>query len=166
MTNNTALKIEKNLSKISIRPLEENDAKTSFEWRNRTKIWKYTVAKPQENPTLEDEIEWIKKVLAKENDYRFAIMVGENYVGNTYLTDVNDHSAKAHIFIGDPHFGGSEVAFLASTLIHKFGKETLKLKTLEVEVHKDNLSVIKLCTKMGYEKTVSKGEKIYMAVKL
>lgn len=56
--------------------------------------------------TPECELNWIRQVMANPSDYRCAIIVNGVYVGNIYLTDINNGTATYHIFIGDKTYWG------------------------------------------------------------
>ena len=92
--------------KVTIRPLIEEDAYTSVKWRNDPDVFKYTGNTYKHEIKIENELEWIRKVIAKANDYRCAILVDEVYVGNIYLTDIQDGKAHYHIFIGNKNYWG------------------------------------------------------------
>ena len=59
--------------------------------------------------SLETELEWIRRVIQNENEYRCAIFVDGEYVGNIYLTDITEFTANYHIFIGNKNFWGKGV---------------------------------------------------------
>lgn len=104
--------------KVTIRPLIEEDAYTSVKWRNDPEVFKYTGNTYKHEIKIENELEWIRKVIAKANDYRCAILVDEVYVGNIYLTDIQDCKAHYHIFIGNRNYWGKGVAKKASLLLY------------------------------------------------
>ena len=72
---------------VKIRKLVENDAFTSYVWRNDKEVFMWTGNTYKNEISLETEIDWIKKVIANRNEYRCAIIVDEQYVGNIYLTN-------------------------------------------------------------------------------
>ena len=102
---------------VTIRPLVEEDAYTSVKWRNDPEVFKFTGNTYKTKITIDNELEWIRKVIANTNDYRCAILVDEVYVGNIYLTDIQEGKAHYHIFIGNKNYWGKGVAKKASLLI-------------------------------------------------
>ena len=60
---------------VKIRPLQENDAYISVNWRNDSEVFKYTGNTYSQIITIEKELEWIKRVIKNENEYRCAIIV-------------------------------------------------------------------------------------------
>ena len=69
---------------VYIRPLTLEDAKTSYKWRNNPKVWELTGSKPDKYITEEMETEWLKNVLQRKNEKRFAVCVKDTdqYIGN------------------------------------------------------------------------------------
>lgn len=154
------------MSNVSIRPLEEADAQTSFKWRTDHEIWQYTGSKPQKEANLSDELEWIKRVLSLDNDYRFAIIAENQYIGNIYLTDVNNGIAQYHIFIGDKNFSGKGFAKKASLLILDFAKNNLKLNEVQLEVNQNHIKAIALYEKLNFKIINIVDGIIFMSIKL
>lgn len=139
--------------KVSIRPLEEQDAYISYKWRNDPEVFKYTGNIYTEEITLESELTWIQRVIKNENEYRCAILVDDVYVGNIYLTDiVAGISAEYHIFIGDKSYWGKGVAKKASLEILKYAFDVLKLKYIFLSVRHNNEIAIKLYESLGFVK--------------
>lgn len=84
---------------VRIRPLKEQDAYTSVKWRNDPEVFKFTGNIYNHEITIDNELEWIRKVTANPTDYRCAILVDEVYVGNIYLTDIKEGTAHFHILL-------------------------------------------------------------------
>ncbi len=136
---------------VTIRPLREEDAYTSVTWRNDPEVFKYTGNTYNHEITIVSELEWIKRVIAKKDDYRCAILVDGVYVGNIYLTDISEKSATYHIFIGNKGYWGKGVARKASELILDYAFTVLGLETIYLKVHKDNNSALSLYRKLGFQ---------------
>lgn len=126
---------------VTIRPLVEEDAYTSVKWRNDPEVFKFTGNTYKHEITIGNELEWIRKVIANTNDYRCAILVDEVYVGNIYLTDIQEGKAHYHIFIGNKNYWGKGVAKKGI-----FAYIGLCCKSLKIE---RNLST---CEKKEYER--------------
>jgi RimJ/RimL family protein N-acetyltransferase len=135
---------------VTIRPLMEEDAKFSYVWRNDKEVFRYTGNVYNHEISYEMELAWIRKVISKEDDYRCAILVDNEYVGNIYLTDISKTSAVYQIFIGNKQYWGKGVAKKASLLILDYAKEVLKLKRVELEVRCQNAKAIKLYKSLGF----------------
>lgn len=145
---------------VSIRPLEEKDAYVSYKWRNDPDVFKYTGNVYDHIITLEDELNWIRKVVDNKNDYRCAIIADGNYVGNIYLTDINESSAEYHIFIGDKRAWGKGVAKQASILILKYAFNNLGLSYVRLSVRPKNDRAMNLYNKLGFN-IISKDKEFY-----
>ena len=135
---------------VTIRPLQEQDAYTSVQWRNDPEVFKYTGNTYDHEITIDSELAWIRKVMANHNDYRCAILADGVYVGNIYLTDIGDGCATYHIFIGDRGYWGKGVAREASRQIIDYGFKELKLDKIVLEVRKQNDRAIQLYQKLGF----------------
>ena len=135
---------------VTIRPLQENDAYTSVKWRNDPEVFKYTGNTYSSEITIENELEWIKKAISNPNEYRCAILVDGIYVGNVYLTDINDGEAEYHIFIGECSHWGKGIARLASEKIIEYGFTQLHLNCIKLRVRVANKRAISLYQTLGF----------------
>ena len=88
--------------------------------------------------------------MANLNDYRCAIIVNGVYVGNIYLTDINNGTATYHIFIGDKTYWGKGVAKQASRQIIQYGFSQLRLHTICLHVRKANIRAHCLYQSLGF----------------
>lgn len=127
-------------NKVYIRPLQVEDALTSYQWRNDPKIWRFTGSRPDRYITPEMETAWITSVLKRENEKRFAICLCENdqYIGNVFFTDIKNNECQGHIFIGEVKYWGRDRAYEGGllALAHMFTK--LQLELVYMEMHKNN----------------------------
>lgn len=149
---------------VNIRPLQEQDAYTSVKWRNDPEVFKYTGNTYKNEITLDTELNWIRKVITNENEYRCAILADNVYVGNIYLTDITEVSAHYHIFIGNKDYWGKGVAKEASKLILQHAFQILKLKNVFLRVKKQNAAAYHLYCKLGFVAENDDGEWIEMKV--
>lgn len=138
--------------KVTIRPLVEADADTSYNWRNDPEVFKYTGNVYTEVITLETERLWISRVINNKDEYRCAIIADNKYVGNIYLTNiVKNESAVYHIFIGEKEYWGKGVGKKASIEIIKYGFNVLKLDYIYLKVRHENNNAIKLYDSLGFK---------------
>ncbi len=149
---------------VRIRPLQEQDAYTSVKWRNDPEVFKFTGNTYDHEIKIDTELEWIRRVINNPNEYRCAILVDERYVGNIYLTDINDGCATYHIFIGDKDYWGKGVAKMASRLIIEYGFGELHLNNITLRVKKENISAYLLYKALGFRELESDGEWIVMSI--
>lgn len=136
---------------VSIRPLQKSDALTSFRWRNDSEVFKYTENTYAQEITVETEMKWIEKVINNPNDYRCAIIANGEYVGNVYLTDIDDKTANYHIFIGEKAFWGKGIARIASERIIEYAFNELKLDCIYLKVKTQNERAYRLYISLGFE---------------
>ncbi len=153
---------------VTIRPLQEHDAHISVKWRNDPEVFKYTGNTYKTIISIENELEWIRNVIVKNQvgrDFRCAIEVDGIYVGNIYLTGIENGAAEYHIFIGDKNYWGKGVAKQASVLILKYAFETLRLNTVYLEVNKRNIVAFLLYQSLGFLVVSEKSDSYSMEVK-
>lgn len=137
-------------NRIKIRSLEEKDALTSYKWRNDKEVFKYTGNTYDNFISYKTELEWINRVINNSNEFRCAIEVDGKYVGNIYLTDIDEESAEYQIFIGEKDYWGRGVAAEASRQILKYAFEKRGLKRVYLHVREDNERALRLYKKMGF----------------
>ena len=135
---------------VRIRPLQEQDAYTSVKWRNDPEVFKYTGNTYDHEIKIDTELEWIRRVISNPNEYRCAILADDRYVGNIYLTDINDGCATYHIFVGDKNYWGKGIAREASRQIIDYGFKELNLDKIVLEVRKQNERAIQLYRTLGF----------------
>jgi len=142
-------------SEIYIRPLAEDDANLSYKWRNDSEVWKYTGSRPAREITAAQEREWIREVLSRPSEKRFAIcLIGtDEYIGNVQLTGITKNEAEFHIFIGAKKYWGRGYGTAATRLGLDFAFESLNLKRVLLEVKKSNVSAIRAYEKAGFTDT-------------
>ena len=152
---------------VYLRSLEVDDAKISYKWRNNNKIWKYTGRKPNILITKEIELKWIKDVLKRSDEVRYAICesISDKYIGNVQLTNIDKNSAEFHIFIGDTSFWGMGLGTLATSKMIHIGFNKLKLKCIYLHCSYKNINAIKTYEKVGFKKVSNKGDDIKMEIR-
>jgi diamine N-acetyltransferase len=114
---------------VYIRPLQIEDAEISYKWRNNPKIWRLTGSRPNITVTPEIEKEWLKNVLNRKTEKRFAICLkgSDAYIGNVFFTDIENGAALLQIFIGEIENWGRRRALEAMILLIAYGFEQLHL---------------------------------------
>lgn len=150
---------------VTIRPLQESDAYISYKWRNDHEVFRFTGRGGySQTITPECELDWLKKVIANPDEYRCAILVDGNYVGNIYLTDINKVSAVYHIFIGEKAYWGKGVAKQASRLILEYAFSRLGLQTVFLKVRKQNTRAYCLYLSLGFLDVTNEDDWIQMSL--
>lgn len=153
------------ISDIYIRPLREEDSQISYRWRNDPEVWEYTGSKPDKEITLDIEKEWVKSVLPRTGEKRFAIClkVTDEYIGNVQLTGINSYEAEFHIFIGEKKYWGKGFGTIATKLIVEYAFEELKLQCVYLLVKKQNAAAIRSYEKAGFHKVIETDDYLRLA---
>lgn len=149
---------------VIIRPLAIEDAYTSVNWRNNPEVFKYTGNTYDHTITIQEELAWISKVISNNDEYRCAIEVNGQYVGNTYITNIHNGTGEFHIFIGETNYWGKGVAKRASQLILDYAFLKLKLKKVKLLVRPQNERALLLYNKLGFKEISRSPEFISMEI--
>ncbi|WP_276482094.1 GNAT family N-acetyltransferase [Paraflavitalea pollutisoli] len=139
---------------VYIRPLVVQDALVSYQWRNNPRIWRFTGARPDKYITPEMETAWVYEVLQRENEKRFAICLhmDNKYIGNIFLTDIQNNEAQMHIFIGEMEYWGKRRAFEAICMIFDFAFNEQGLDQIYVQINSRNSAALVLGKLAGFKK--------------
>ncbi len=138
---------------IYLRPLREEDAATSYKWRNDTEIWVFTKFKANHPVSLQVERQWLKSCISSEKEKRFAICIeGTNqYIGNIQLLNLTISEAALHLFIGAKELWGKGLGLQATRQVLNYGFTVLELERIYLEVHIDNKAAISVYEKAGFK---------------
>ena len=149
---------------IFLRPLVLADAMTSFRWRNNPEVWKFTPFRPDIPITAEIETNWLRDILLREDQKRFAICLSETerYVGNVQLINIADGMAEFHLFIAEMDCWGKGIGSQATSLILDYGFNTLHLDKILLDVNPENSGAVAIYKKLGFKKTGYEGQFIRM----
>jgi RimJ/RimL family protein N-acetyltransferase len=137
---------------VFLRPLVIADALTSFQWRNNPEIWKFTPFRPSTPITAEIETNWLRDILLREDQKRFAICLSETekYIGNVQLINIADGAADVHLFFAELVFGGKGIGSQATALILDYGFNILHLDKILLDVNPENSGAIAIYRKLGF----------------
>ncbi len=150
--------------KVTITPLRQEHALTSYKWRNNPTVWLLTGGRPDRHVSVDMELEWIKKAIANPEQRRYAILADGVYVGNVQLTDLKDSTAQFHIFIGDTSYWGRGIATEATRLMLELAFGEFKLKSVYLWVNKANIAAQKVYEKCGFSVSETGDTEIKMSV--
>lgn len=152
---------------IYLRPLEVSDLKKLIKWRKDQKVWRFTLGRKKSKYLFKDELRWYEKVKKKRLNFAIIFAKSNTYIGNVYLTKITKNKASYEIFIGDKKYWGKGLGTIASKISILYAKLYFKSKELNLKVHKDNISALKMYKKSGF-KIVSKlnNNLIFMKLKI
>lgn len=137
---------------VKIRKLRVSDGEISWRWRNDPEVWMLTGRKWTGEVTEEIEKNWIKEVIKRDNELRFAICVGDNeqYVGNAQLTNLQNGKAEFHVFIGEKSYWGKGIGTEATKLMVDYAFRRLGLVKIYLYVKEGHFAAIKAYSKCGF----------------
>lgn len=147
---------------VCLEPLEEKHALVSYKWRNNPLLWQHTFNKPDKEITLEMELEWLKKVIQNKNEKRFAILADGIYVGNIYLTNIENRASFFGIFLGDEKAQGKGIAMQAMEKLFEKAKNEFEIDRVYLRVKKANESAQRLYKKLKFNKIEEKEDYFLM----
>ncbi|MCA6421216.1 MAG: GNAT family N-acetyltransferase [Flavobacterium sp.] len=141
-----------------INPLIESDANQLHQFivDNSERLKKYFPVTLSSNETLEKTLEYIaikNKEIAGKTNFTFAIRNENNHqiVGLIILKKIDwDKNQGEFAYCIDSEFEGKGLSSLAVKEMVKFAFKELKLKTIQIIVHKDNIGSTKVAQKCNF----------------
>lgn len=149
--------------RLTLRQLEAGDSRNIFELRSDPKVNKYLERKPAEN--LDDSIEFITDIHAKENDNELLYWVitvneGNEFAGTICLFNFSNENNSCEIgFELLPRFQNRGIMLEAATAVIEFGKGSIGLRSIEAVVHIENQQSHKLLTQLNFSKKSTQSDK-------
>jgi len=148
---------------IYLRPLEVEDAHTSYKWRNDPQIWTYTAFVPTNKITKEIETKWLDEVLKRQYEKRYAVCIKatDEYIGNVQIINIENNSGEFALFIGKKKYWGKGIGYEATRQMLELAFTELNLSSVYLYVHPENIIAIRCYHRAGFE-VVSQSEFIKM----
>ena len=136
-------------SAIKFKKINVEDAKLVLDWRTSERVTNFMNSNIEYN--LLNQIEWIKNIQQSKENYYWIIEINNIKAGLICLTnlDFTLKTANWGYYIGDENFLG--YGSLMPPYLYNFVFNELKLDILQAEVFYDNLMVIKMHLKLGYD---------------
>ena len=145
-----------NYNDIELRTIEEKDIEQIRIWRNKDNIKNKFLY--SEILTQEQQRKWYQSYKEKNDDLMFIIHENALFnkdIGAIAIYNINNENQSAEygrVMIGEDCAQGKGFAKKASIALLSFAFETLKLKTVYLEVFADNHNAVKLYETLGFEK--------------
>lgn len=135
---------------ISLREITAYDLELIRFWRNKDHVRKQMNS--SDLIKSEDQKKWYSKLIKKLN-FIFIYSEGDIDVGVVAckIIDVSKGVFDIGIYCGNEEYLGSSINFLSIIKIHDFAFEKLNLKKSITTIKNDNISVIKINTRVGYK---------------
>lgn len=134
---------------INFRPLCESDSFLVLNWRTNLRVSKFLITDIEYD--LGFQLEWIKSIKARFDSFVWIIQLNEVPIGVINISDIDycNCSCSWGYYIGNDDYLG--YGGFIPPYFYNFVFNTLNFATLNVKVFPENLSVIKLHLKFGYE---------------
>jgi UDP-4-amino-4,6-dideoxy-N-acetyl-beta-L-altrosamine N-acetyltransferase len=134
---------------IGFREITIDDAELILDWRTSSRVTRFMSSDLEYN--LENQKKWIRTIGRREEYYPWIITLFERPIGLLYVENLSIQKKETHwgFYIGEEEalgFGG----FIPS-YFYNFAFDVLGIQTIKAEVFYNNLSVIELHLKQGYE---------------
>ena len=130
---------------VKIRSIEESDARIALDMRLDNKS-RYFTKVPDD---LDREIEWIKSIRSKQDDYFFMVTdLNDKPIGNVGIYEINKDKAHIGRIL---NFGNAIQGFEMYLLTIRFAFDKLKLKKLWGDTDIENVSAIRFTKMFGFE---------------
>ena len=162
---NHSYSIEKN--NVSLVPMTLIDSQKYREHRNleRNRKWFLNNRFINENA----QMLWYKNYLLDESDYMFAIYFRGEFIGGNgiYHINISDKSAEyGRLLVADHGRRGCGVGTIATELACVTAKDLIKLKTLYLEVYRNNFAAIHCYEKVGFSCDTFDDKCLHMSLSL
>jgi RimJ/RimL family protein N-acetyltransferase len=136
---------------VYLRPLQVEDAKISWRWRNDASLWTYTGSRPNCEITEAMERDWAERVIQDSSRINFAICLSpsNDYIGNIYLVNIHDGVGELGIFIGNKDAHGKGYGTQALKALGELAKTQYNMKKIKIGVNRENKSAMAIYRKCG-----------------
>lgn len=150
--------------RIYLSPMSVDDAETYVKWMNSRDV-SDRVHSTHKMINVEDEREWIKRILEK-GSYDFAIILSETdeLIGNCSINKISfiDGTATLGIFIGEEENRNKGYGSEALNLLLDYGFNILNLNNIDLGVISFNERAIKCYKKIGFKEYSRRHECYYL----
>jgi UDP-4-amino-4,6-dideoxy-N-acetyl-beta-L-altrosamine N-acetyltransferase len=149
--------------KIELINLKDIDYNLQLEvrnWRNAEHVAKYFQIDYIDEETHNN---WLKSLKEERpQNIAFLIKVDKDFVGLVYFLKIDYFASKTHwgMYIYDQNLRGLGIGKEVIKWTIQYAKETMKMKSIRLEVLKNNIYAIKLYEKIGFKYSNYKNENV------
>lgn len=137
---------------VKLGPIKKEYLHTYVKWFNDPELTQYLLMYRPMN--FEQEEEWYKNAIKKENEIYFAILIDdpeEKLIGNCSIDiDWRNRVGNVGITIGEKQYLGKGLGTKAMSQLCEYGFNTLNLNRIELETYEFNERALKSYKKVGY----------------
>lgn len=129
----------------------------SWRWLNDDKVTSL-MDKGHKKNTLQDQLDYLKKINKSKNDVLFAIYFKSKHIGNVGLHQINHKlkTAQFGIIIGDTNYHNRGIGKHVWFEVIKFGFTKLKIKKIYTMIVSKNIASNKIAGHLGFKKMKKK----------
>ncbi len=141
------------LKKINFRKHKKSDIDWRIKWLNDEKINKFVLDDSTKKTNEAEQKKWFDDYEKNTSKEFFTILYEKSPIGLIGLSKINKRLKSANLFImiGEKKFHGRGIGYISSQFIMNYVFEKLKLKRIDLEVDRNNLSAIKLYKNLGFK---------------
>ena len=152
--------------RLSFREISAEDAEIIVRWRSDYNVYKYFLSRHK--ITLDEHLNWYKNIYLKNSDredYIAEIKLLNKPVGVFGLVFCDDKTVEINYLL-DKKYQGKGYASEAVKYLICYSKKLRGCKRVVAEVHKDNISSIKLVKKLGFAESNIEGNIVLFEKKI
>lgn len=150
---------------INFRPHTRQDLPLRVKWINNPKANLFAIDQERLPTDIVKESKWFNNYENIQAKKFFTICDNEKPIGFMGLTNIDNtkKTAKIFILIGEDEYRGKGIGKISQKYLIDYAFDTLDLKSLSLEVNKQNIPAIKLNQSLNFV-TVDENEKWYKMV--
>jgi RimJ/RimL family protein N-acetyltransferase len=135
---------------VKLTPLTVEHAPTMYRWMLDPAVRENIGL--SRDPSMQATIDWLENAQKCTQILPFAILLGDQHVGNVVLDRIDSYlsSARFSIYIGEPSARGKGIGLTSTYLILKKGFSEQLLNKIWLTVHSRNYAAINTYTTLGF----------------
>ncbi|HIP02249.1 MAG TPA: UDP-4-amino-4,6-dideoxy-N-acetyl-beta-L-altrosamine N-acetyltransferase [Campylobacterales bacterium] len=114
--------------------------------------------------TLDDHLEWLKRLLTKNDSYYFAVLLDSKIVGAVYVTDINKLNHTSYWGLYFSKKVNPLVSTFSTYYLFEYIFKDLQINTLYLEVKNSNKKALSFDKSLGFKEYNNNSEYIYMSM--
>jgi UDP-4-amino-4,6-dideoxy-N-acetyl-beta-L-altrosamine N-acetyltransferase len=130
-------------------PLTREHIEIIRNWRNQEHVREIMEYREIISPTEQEN--WFEQLKDSENKYFVFVDRDDEYVGLINLKNITLDCAESGLFVGNPNYLGTGIAYSASIALLNIAFSELKLKNVVAKVNVNNVEAIRYNETLGFK---------------